>query len=153
MNFKEKMEERKQRKEAISYFRKNNSEFFSASKWCLLILVVLGSSILLGLLLGELFNQINLIFSYAFLLVAYLIVQICVKIAKTTNRQLMILCMVGYTLMIITCYIFTFIGFEYLRYLDFNLLKVLFNQILNAQSIISFIVMGLGYVEIASLMK
>lgn len=153
MNFKEKMEERKQRKEAISYFRKNNSEFFSPAKWCWIIVGVLGSSMILGLLLGELFNQIHLIFSYAFLLAAYLIVQVCIKIARTTNRQLMILCMVGYTVMILFCYTFTFVGFEYLKYLDLDLLKILINQIFQSQSIVSWIVIILGYGEIVSLMK
>lgn len=108
MGLKEKLEERKERQEALKYFRSNNDAFMSIDRYVIIFLAVLLVSIITALVQAIFTIGTSISFGLFYLLGAYFIAVVTKKLATTINEYITIIAFIGFILMIIMSRMFTF---------------------------------------------
>lgn len=124
MGLKEDYEKRKQRREAVEYFRKNNSAFLSPKQYAIVIVAVLLISLVSGFIQAAITTGTSIRFGVVYLLTAYLIAWTANKTTSFVNDKVKIICYIGYIIAIISTPIFTsaiYLGLQYLPTLLFNI--------------------------------
>lgn len=106
MGWKERIEERRRREEAKSFFRDHNPEFFSSVTWLKLIASGLGMSIVFGLVYTLFVMITHIEFAYVLALLGIAIAKVFKKISHTGNFKIAILTIVFYVLGLYLSYVF-----------------------------------------------
>lgn len=128
MNWKEKLEEKRQRDEANRYFHENNPEFFSGTVWLKLIATGLVMAVGCGVLYAAFVALTHLHAAYILGLLGVVIAKVLKKVAKTGNVKIAILTVIFYALSIFLSYGFYY-AFEYFIAIDYG---TIFNYLFNA---------------------
>lgn len=157
MGLKEDLESRKQRREAMQYFRKNNDAFLSPTQYAIVIVSILAISLVSGFIQAAITTGTSIRFGIVYLISAYLIAKIAKKVSPYVNPNVRIMCFVGYALAIISTPIFVTGIYTGLGYLPQLLLSL--NTWLNALSsilrpdIFGWLFYIMGAYELATLLK
>ncbi len=157
MGLKEELQKRKERREAVQYFRRNNDAFLSPKQYVIVIVSILLISLVSGFIQAAITTGTTIRFQFVYLLSAYLIAMIAKKTSSFVNSKVRIICYVGYIISIISTPIFTIsivIGLNHIPTLLFNP-----QMWLNALNIIlqpdlfGWLFYILGAVELTTLLK
>lgn len=106
MGLKEKLEERKERQEAINYFRQNNDAFMSPSRY-LIITISAFLMAFVGALIQAVFTSgTGISFGLFYLVAAYLIAMSAKRTSTMVNDNVIMISMVAYVLMIVLSKLF-----------------------------------------------
>lgn len=108
MGLKEKMAERKERQEAINYFRKNNDAFMSPARYIVITLSVLAMAFLGALIQAVFTVGTRISFGIFYFVAAYLIALAAKKTSTMVNDNVLMISMAGYVLMIVLSKMFIF---------------------------------------------
>lgn len=117
MNLKEEYEKRKQRREAVNYFRKNNDAFLSPEKTLLLVLAVLITSIIGALIQAIVTSGTSIRFGIIYILIAYMIYAICHRFTSFFSKKVVTIAYIGYVVAILAtpiCSLALYTGLNYL---------------------------------------
>lgn len=106
MGLKEEYEKRKQRREAVQYFRSNNSAFLSPKQYTIVIISILLISLLGGFIQAAITSGTGIRFGIVYLLDAYLIAMVAKKVSSYVNGKVRMICYIGYVIAILTTPIF-----------------------------------------------
>lgn len=123
MGLKEELQKRKERNEAIKYFRQNNDAFLSPGKYIYITLCIIGISLVSGFIQAALTTGTGWRLGFVYLITAYLIALVAKKASSYVNNNVKIICYIGYVIAIISTPIFmtaNYIGLHYLPSLLFN---------------------------------
>ncbi|WP_041138324.1 hypothetical protein [Beduini massiliensis] len=123
MGLKEDMQRRKERREAMQYFRSNNDAFLSPAQYAIVIVSILVISLICGFIQAAITTGTTFRFGVIYLLSAYLIAKVAKKTSSYVNPKVRVICYIGYALSIIATPIFVvgiMIGLNYLPALLLN---------------------------------
>ncbi len=151
MGFKENLEQRKERKEAMEYFRQNNDAYMSLGQYIKVIFFVL-----IGAIGGAIIQSIftlgtGIQFGFFYYLGAYFICMMAKKSTKMVNDHVLMICMIVYVLMVILGKSFLFsisiygINGIFYIFLDMNIWRMAINSLLVVDPIGWFIYVSGGY--------
>lgn len=126
MGWKEDFEEKKQRQEAMEYFRENNVEYFSAETWLKLIITGILLTVGFGILYSLFVRLTHVTFAYILALLGVAIAKVLKKVAKTGNMKVAILTIIFYVASIFMSYVF-YCALEYFMAINYG---TIFNYVL-----------------------
>lgn len=157
MGLKEDMQKRKERREAMQYFRSNNDAFLSPAQYAIVIVCILVISLVCGFIQAAITSGTTVRFGIVYLLSAFLIAKVAKKTSSFVNPKVRVICYIGYALSIIATPIFNFaiaVGLQYLPalILEPQMWVYALNAILRPD-IFGWIFYILGAAELTALLK
>ncbi len=148
MNFKERYEQYKQRKEAQAYFRQNSDAFLKPADYVKIVLVCLGIGLAGGFVLYLIRTSIGVNFSFFYLIFGYAMARGITAITHYPNNATVAIGVICYLIGLASIYVFYFVGyFGISMFFNLNVWSYAIRSFMS-QSLISWLFVALGGYEI-----